>query len=38
MENGLLIFILVLVAFVCFIMYYELPSKYKNYKKTLVGL
>ena len=38
MENGPLIFILVLVAFVCFIMYYDLPSKYTKLEGNFGGL
>ena len=37
MENGPLIFILVLVAFVCFIMYYDLPSKYTKLEEHFGG-
>ena len=34
MENGPLIFILLLVAFVCFIMYYDLSSKYTKLEEN----
>ena len=35
--NGPLIFILVLVAFVCFIMYYDLPSTYTKLEESIGG-
>ena len=38
MENGPLIFILVLVAFVCFIIYCDLPIKYTKLDENFVGL
>ena len=34
MENGPVIFIIVLVAFVCFIMFYESPSKYTKLEEN----
>ena len=37
MENGPLFFILVLVAFVCFIMYYDFPSKYTKLEENFGG-
>ena len=37
MENGPLIFILVLVALVCFIMYYDLPTKYTKLEENFGG-
>ena len=37
MENGPLNFILVFVAFVCFIVYYDLPSKYTTLEENFGG-
>ena len=37
MENGPLIFILVLVALDCFIMYYDLPSKNTKLEENFGG-